>query len=273
MIQITWPLNKQPRQPAYQHMENLPESSSIHNIQRYTCRACDRKFVTSVGLKNHNENACTLFQLSRREKRENMDKWNDSPPTITQLYLAVKILTDKVVSLEGELRQIKKNVGRKVPDRDWLNVTSATPASGSFIDWTATLSPNSHHLQTVFDSNLSEGIIHLLNEFGRGNVLLPIIISKKKMYIYEQKQGHSFPEWHPFIEEEFRDFVDSICTQFIRLFSQWKERNAYHLQTDGNVKELYFLYMQKIMRTESMSERIYTAVKKWFSTREYKELS
>lgn len=265
-------------QETHSIMETKPAATTVAIKKRvYICKGCNTTFYTKVGLTKHNENACILIHITSRSKKENIDKVNDITPDIRELYQAVKILTDKVLELETEISELKRNGGgggfagggaiRDVIH--WLN--DNVKPENTYIDWLSSIRVKRANLQNVFDYSLSEAIISLLSE---NECIIPLRLfpNRKKIYVYSQNENQEYPRWNDnMTEQELHKFIDILCSRFLQEFISWSNEFKETIERDEVWKENYLSYTKKIMRTPIMSEKIYSKVKTWI-TRKLGEL-
>ena len=258
-------------QPCNMNSKNIiTDKNTTIKIKKkiYCCNFCNTHFNHIKNLKNH-ENTCKIIHITRRSKKEHIDKINDITPTIRELYDVVKILTDKVLELETELLELKKGGGCGAGGgntRDvlyWLN-NNIKPEK-TYIDWLSNIRIKRENLQNVFDYSLSEAIILLLSEMDN---IIPIRIfpNKKKIYIYSQDENQEYPRWNDnMTEQELHKFIDILCSRFLKEFISWNDQYKETIECDEQWKENYLSYTKKIMRTPTMSEKIYSRVKKFIT--------
>lgn len=227
----------------------------------YYCKFCNEKFFTKKGLKDHNENTCKLIIITRKSKKESINKINDITPNIRELYEAVKILTDKVLELETELTELKRSggVGSTKDVLYWLNID--VKPEKTYIDWLSSIRIKREHLHNVFEFSLSEAIILLLSE---SNTIIPLRLfpNKRKIYVFSQDDDQEYPRWNDnMTEQELHKFIDILCSRFLKEFIVWADEHKEMIDSDESWKERYLSYTKKIMRTPIMTEKIYSRVK------------
>jgi hypothetical protein len=252
--------------------------TTANRTKLWMCKGCNVGFHTKGGLADHNEETCVLCHLTRKKKTILYDGWRDETPTIKELYNAVKILTNKVITLETELNDIKRNGGVYGGDGGGSNSSAAIfkrnlkwlnahyIPNKSYIDWLTDVKIKRSHLDTVFDNSLVEGVIDILAEY----TILPFKIftnRKRKLFVYSQEETEHTPSWKEnMTEEEFHKCVDILCGKFLCEFIKWQKENDAKIDTEESWKDKFILYTKKLMRTPAMNERIYLRVKKWLIT-------
>lgn len=236
----------------------------------YVCKGCNIIFHTKRGLLNHNEETCILCHVSRKHKNELFDEWSDKTPSVKELYQLCKLLTNKVISLEAKVEELENGtVGKtsRMPVSSavtlkWLN-TSYIPTQG-YIDWLSELKITRKNLETVYEYSLVEGIIEVLSQYP----VLPIKLfpRKKKIYIFSQEGTREFPSWTDnMTEDDFRKFIDILCNRVMKEFIHWQRENEKKIIQEDAWKDKYILYTKKIMRTQAMTDKICSQIKKWLT--------
>lgn len=228
---------------------------------KYLCETCNAVFNQKKNLNSH-EKTCRLIHLTKSEKNAMIDNYNDTTPSVRDLYMAVKLLTDKVIDLEKEI-VLLKNANKQKRPIEILNAYYIPQKP--YIEWLNDLRVRREHLETVFEYNLSEGMIKLISEYE----VLPIKLfyNKRKIFVFSQEENQFHPCWNDTMkEEEFEKFIDILCGRFIREFILWENENMAKIEEDPFLKERYLNYTKKIMVTPITREKVYCNVRRWIQS-------
>jgi hypothetical protein len=234
--------------------------------KKYYCSVCGIRFEGKTGLKNHNEKTCRLLHLTRTQKNKWNDECCDITPTVRELYNAVKILTDKVITLETELQELRRGGvgGGGNASIAKMNILRDYIPKQTYIDWLNDLNVKRSHLEVVFEDDLLAGVLRLLAD--ENNIPIYMFSKCTKIYVYDWSDNGAC--WSPnMTKEEFHKFVDILCGRFLREFMKWKEEYSDVIEQNQFWEDKYLTYSKKILLASSMYQRIYNGVKQYIQNR------
>jgi hypothetical protein len=188
-----------------------------------------------------------------------------------------RILQDVVLRLdraETELHTLKKAQSSKNKKEIAEYLNQLSPPAIPFREWTAKQTIEKHHLECVFENNLTDGIKMCIEEYmgepasSLKSINIPICAFEQRpniFYVYgvSDENGTDPNSWKRMDNAEFERWIASLSHKFLVSFTEWQNQNT--IETE-KVIENNMMYMRKIYGGHNRAlekERRIVELKKW----------
>lgn len=236
-------------------------SCPVSNI--ISCPYCLRKYRSKFNFDRH-ITGCAFFSKSMKEQVDEVEA-NETIPTSKDMYRFMQEMAVRITSLEDDNLKLKQQLNKKLHILDWLNTTSKPTIY--FDNWfKSTILHNiPNMLETVFNTNLINGINTLFNNEFDSNCsdMKPIRAFNhhtSSLFIYEKQETGG--KWIKISAKDLIPWFQTLCKQFVLDFhTHWCQKHAAKLESDETYKDLYIGYYGKILGNNTDCNIIYNKIR------------
>jgi hypothetical protein len=212
--------------------------------------------------------------------KDEYTNFTEKIPSPREMYNLLKELAVKCKTLEAEVTLLKQNANIKQRKHvlEWLTLNKLN--SVPFCEWVQSIQVDFSDVNKVFESNLTEGIKHIIK-----NSLLsdrkPLYAFTRKVdyiYVYDRCEDEETPlQWMHFTSAHCEKLVQYISKQLLVEFIKWQkdkqlsipdsdmmDDNQVYENTQMLDKDLKYLI--KINGSNISLEKRTSEIKKWLYT-------
>jgi hypothetical protein len=233
----------------------------------YVCLYCDREYKIFDNYRKH-QIPCEFFHKTRKERCQDRESLENVPSQRAMLRI-IQDLALRCNRLETEVRNLKNVVASKKRKEVVEYLNHLPSPEMTFQNWTEQQNIEFHHLECVFEKNLTEGLKMCIGDQIPENALkltIPISAFEQRpgvMYIYDDSDN--IPTWKKMEAEVFEKWITTLSHRFLQYFIEWQSDNLDRLSTDQD-KEDNIMYMIKVNGGRNPvleKERRISELKKW----------
>lgn len=247
-----------------------------------TCTYCYRAYKKKDNYDKHVQ-CCEFFYRSRMQ---HADVAYEPIPTQRELYQLVKELAYKCDKLQKKVDKLETTNTNKQRKHITDYLQEHTPQITAF-QWAHQIEINQHHLETIFENSLIEGIAQSIRDHIHIVSLLPFCAFSQKqntIYIYNttsEEDHDATPQWHAMSNKEMDKIISIISYKILRAFMEWQQKYYHHPinqddpefdtstgdssreeQIADDMKKQHIVYMIKINGSRISEDRKRTEIKK-----------
>jgi hypothetical protein len=244
----------------------------------HICQHCGKNFPSSKTLYKHRWGSCFWLNHSKRKTTSNYNyekPLNESEKEILlkELLVQVTTLTTTVKDLRKELSMLKQK--QKINIIKHLN--SSNHPNISIKKWIQNISISQQHLENVFKTNITNGILNILQDTIETSSILnhkiPIISFTQKpktIYIFNDEK-----KWVICTSTYFNNLCLKISARIFETFVEWQKLNKEHLLSGDETQEQFSLFTQKVMDTSykknvpNIMDSLYNSLQTSFQQNDY----
>jgi hypothetical protein len=244
---------------------------------------CNRDYKIFENFQRHHL-CCEFFHKTRKERCLQKEEF-ETLPSQRDLFRIVQDLVIRCNHLEKEVHSLKDAANRKKRKEvvEYLNQIVAPEMT--FKEWSANQPIEFHHLQCVFEYNLTEGIKLCIDDYMKNDPLgIPNVEKKSQellkyahipisafeqnpnvFYIYDSSGSNASPLWKRMEGDVFERWISTLSHKFLQYFIEWQSDNLSQQSTDKD-KEENILYMIKVNGGRNPlhdKERRISELRKW----------
>jgi hypothetical protein len=212
--------------------------------------------------------------------KDEYTNFTEKIPSPREMYNLLKELAVKCKTLENEVTLLKQNANIKQRKHvlEWLHLNK--PNSVPFREWYKSIQVDFNNVNKVFESNLTEGIKHIIK-----NSLLtdrkPLYAFTRKIdyiYVYDDGDDVETPlQWMHFTSAHCEKLVQYISKQLLIEFIKWQKDKQLSISYSETMDDdaLYentkmldkdLKYLIKINGSNISLEKRTSEIKKWLYT-------
>ena len=235
------------------------------------CIYCSKTYKLKKNFNAHFA-TCELLHSTQSMTSDDYTNLSEKTPSPKEMFKLLKDIAAKCKSLEHEVAILKQNANIKQRKHilDWLNTNKngAIP----FKKWYNSIHIDFIDIQKVFDTNLTEGIKHILkNAITDDSDSRPLYAFTQKanyIYVYDEVSNENTSyQWTHFTNKHCEDIVQHISRYILIEFIKWQKDNQGIIANDESMKDREIEYMIKINGSKIPLEKRIMEIKKWmFST-------
>ena len=244
----------------------------------HICQHCGKNFPSSKTLYKHRWGSCFWLNHSKRKTTSNYNyekPLNESEKEILlkELLVQVTTLTTTVKDLRKELSMLKQK--QKINIIKHLN--SSNHPNITIKKWIQNISISQQHLENVFKTNITNGILNILQDTIETSSILnhkiPIISFTQKpktIYIFNDEK-----KWVICTSAYFNNLCLKISARIFETFVEWQKLNKEHLLSGDETQEQFSLFTQKVMDTSykkkvpNIMDSLYNSLQTSFQQNDY----
>lgn len=229
---------------------------------KYTCNTCRRGYQRKIYYSRH-VTVCELMSKTIKERQLENEE-SDDTPSVRVMYDVILELVHKMKLMEQKMHELTKWIDlkkQKIDTVDWLNQEhKKNPVNLlSFEDFISTITAQRKHLEYLFHTDYSCGILNLLQD------VLPLEESNRhSIKAFDQKNNVLFAyngaQWIILPEKSFQQLVNGVVKQLLDEFVLWQEENSEMMEQDEFAIK-YSANVKKIMGGGLTREQVYGRVK------------
>ena len=196
-------------------------------------------------LKSFQEHRALCEMIKLATATENKDHLLDTPSTL-DMWLAVKVLIQKNIQLETEVKKLRNWVStqrKKLSVIDWLN--ERAPPEICYPDWIESITLDQEDLEMVFQHNFIGGMFHILCRqlpLCQG-FDLPIKAFDQKLntlFVYNKKK------WSVMDRDDFKKLISSLHHKLQKQFNIYNKMNE-NLINNFSKNDIWYKNISKVM--------------------------
>ncbi len=243
------------------------------------CKYCN-KYFRFKDLYDQHEITCEFIFRSRRRKDRESD-YIETLPTVQEQFKLIQYLTLTVNRLENEVTRLKINAGTRKRKLvlDILNNNSTPKPCILFENWYKQFTIEQTDLNSVFEGDITDGMIKVLQKYLMRNHNTPICSFQQKdnsIYIWTTEFNNSEmnePIWVLLDNIVYKKWLRCLNHQFLQRFLKWQVDNTALICSCEREKEKHISAMHKINGLEENYEKKRRGVlHKWIYTKLAREI-
>lgn len=192
------------------------------------CKNCSKVYQRDSAFQKH--------KLGCIKKREDIENVN-----LKDLVLELIKKNEKLENDIFELQRWVNSKKKKIIILDWLNENIKPDLI--FSEFIENIKVNQYELDIIFETNIIDGIIEILNNNLQKYEIYPVKAFEQKdntLYIYCKN------EWKILTNDNYIVIISNIYKNIMTVFKDWQDRNESKLYTN-EFSEKYIKYVKKIM--------------------------
>jgi hypothetical protein len=235
----------------------------------YKCNFCNRQYKNSQPFTRHT-NICKFIHISSKE-RNITTEYIEKNPSLEDIYKLVVNLCIENTNLKQRIEKLENTnfINKKKTIEDYLSMIPKDIIS--FSNWVNELVISDENLKVLFSSNLIECLKNVLE-----SSFSIINIDKLPLRAFSQKQNtiYIFDEnkWETIETSHFANFISVLSHRIFKKYLEWKKINQEAIDSNENLQELNFQYMQKANGSGKSIEYRCSEIKKWIFLKIQKSL-
>lgn len=244
----------------------------------HICQHCGKNFSSASKLYKHRWGSCFWLNHSKRSTTSNYDY--EKPLTDSEKDVLIRELLIQVTKLNKSVTDVRKeltNLKQKQKINILKHLNNNKKPKYNIQKWVQCIFISQQQLEDVFKTNITNGIINVLNDnIETNNILcstIPMIsfVQKPKtIYIYNNEN-----KWIVCTNTILQNICMTIAARFFDAFVQWQKLNNEFAMANEESQEQFSLFTQKIMDTSYKSninnimEKTYISLQTTFQENEY----
>jgi uncharacterized protein (DUF2267 family) len=187
-------------------------------------------------------------------------------PTVRALYEVILELTNKMTTMERQIKELSKLADykkRKINILDWLNETQQPDNETAIEDFIVRLRVERKHLEHLFQHDYPSAVLQVLQE------ALPLNLGGCESHIikaFDQKTNVLFvyskteAQWIIMPEQIFKTLLHQLDKQILAAFVNWQKENTAKMEQDDFAMK-YAQNVKKVMGGNLSRDQIYSRIK------------
>jgi hypothetical protein len=246
----------------------------------HICQHCGKNFPSSKTLYKHRWGSCFWLNHTKRKTTSNYNyekplNENEKEILLRELLVQVTTLSTNVKDLRKEVSMLKQK--QKISIIKHLN--SSNPPNITIKKWIQNISISQQHLENVFKTSITNGILNILQDTIETSTILnhkiPIISFTQKpktIYIYNYNDDKKWTICTPTL---FNTLCLKISARIFETFLQWQKLNKDYLLSGDDSQEQFSLFTQKVMDTSyknnisNIMDSLYNSLQTTFQQNDY----
>lgn len=244
----------------------------------YICDYCNSEYKVFENYNRHYR-GCEFFHKTRREREQDRQEYV-SLPSQKEMFRLLQDLTLTCNQLKKEVQHLKHIVGSKRRKEvvDYLN--QAPAPEYTFDQWIRSQTIEFHHLECVFETNLTEGLKRCIAESlnkettpdattAKGLLKytqIPICAFEQRpnqFYIYDT--SGSSTNWKRMEHDQFDRWISTLSHRFLQYFIEWQAEQLSRIPSEEEKTDI-ITYMIKVnggLNPKTDKDRRISELKKW----------
>ena len=212
------------------------------------CKYCHKEYKNALAHRKH-EIFCKCVNDARND--------NDLCVNNQEVYLCLKTLLNKYISLEEEVKTLRSYVAmkkRSINIEEWLNEN--VKADIQFSDMISKVILEKEDLVTIFNKDFKIGMVEIISKYF-DDPKSPIKCFEQKhnqIYIFEKNV------WKVFDDKDLNKLINEVHKKILILFVEWQKENQGKINNE-KFQKLYTEYTCKVMGSNFIEETIHHKIK------------